>query len=91
MKVSQLKLACEDFLLEHPDTEVKILWEEGVISDSYDPQYLEDPTDVRIISDWPLPGESLVNKAENPEKMFVIMYGEYSPSGFGYKTVAPID
>lgn len=88
MKVSQLKLACEDFLAWHPDTEVKILWEEGVISDNYDPQYLEDPTDVRIISDWPLPGESLVNKAENPEKMFVIMYGEYNPSGFGYKAVA---
>ena len=91
MKVSQLKLACEEFLLEHPDTEVKILWEEGVLSENYSPEFLEDPTDVRIISDWPLPGESLVNKAENPEKMFVIMYGEYQPSGFGCKTVVPID
>ena len=91
MKVSQLKLACEEFLLEHADTEVKILWEEGVLSENYSPEFLEDPTDVRIISDWPLPGESLVNKAENPEKMFVIMYGEYQPSGFGCKTVVPID
>ena len=91
MKVSQLKLACEEFLLEHADTEVKILWEEGVLSENYSPEFLEDPTDVRIISDWPLPGESIVNKAENPEKMFVIMYGEYQPSGFGYKTVSPID
>jgi hypothetical protein len=91
MKVSQLKLACEEFLLEHADTEVKILWEEGVLTENYSPEFLEDPTDVRIISDWPLPGESLVNKAENPEKMFVIMYGEYQPSGFGYKTVSPID
>jgi hypothetical protein len=91
MKVSQLKLACEEFLLEHADTEVKILWEEGVLTENYSPEFLEDPTDVRIISDWPLPGESLVNKAENPEKMFVIMYGEYQPSGFGCKTVVPID
>ena len=91
MKVSQLKLACEEFLLEHADTEVKILWEEGVLSENYSPEFLEEPTDVRIISDWPLPGESLVNKAENPEKMFVIMYGEYQPSGFGCKTVVPID
>ena len=91
MKVSQLKLACEEFLLEHADTEVKILWEEGVLSENYSPEFLEDPTDVRIISVWPLPGESIVNKAENPEKMFVIMYGEYQPSGLGYKTVAPID
>ena len=91
MKVSQLKLACEEFLLEHADTEVKILWEEGVLTENYSPEFLEDPTDVRIISDWPLPGESIVNKAENPEKMFVIMYGEYQPSGFGCKTVVPID
>ena len=91
MKVSQLKLACEEFLLEHADTEVKILWEEGVLTENYSPEFLEDPTDVRIISDWPLPGESIVNKAENPEKMFVIMYGEYQPSGLGYKTVIPID
>ena len=28
MKVSQLKFACEEFLLEHADTEVKLLWEE---------------------------------------------------------------
>ena len=91
MKVSQLKLSCEEFLLEHADTEVKILWEEGVLTENYSPEFIEDPTDVRIISDWPLPGESLVNKAENPEKMFVIMYGEYQPSGFGYKTVAPMD
>jgi hypothetical protein len=88
MKVSELKLACEDFLLEHADTEVKLLWEEGVISENYDPEYLEDPTDVRVINDWPLPGDSLITKNESPSKMFVIMYGEYNPSGFGYKTVA---
>ena len=91
MKVSQLKLACEEFLLEHPDNEVKILWEEGVISENYDPEFLEEPTDVRVINDWPLPGDSLINKAENPEKMFVIMYGEYQPSGFGYKAVASLE
>jgi hypothetical protein len=88
MKVSELKLACEDFLLEYADTEVKLLWEEGVISENYDPEYLEDPTDVRVINDWPLPGDSLITKNESPSKMFVIMYGEYNPSGFGYKAVA---
>jgi hypothetical protein len=88
MKVSELKLACEDFLLEHADTEVKLLWEEGVISENYDPECLEDPTDVRVINDWPLPGDSIITKNESPSKMFVIMYGEYNPSGFGYKAVA---
>lgn len=88
MKVSELKLACEEFLLEHPDTEVKLLWEEGVLSENYDANYLEEPTDVRMINDWPLPGDSLIVKSEMPSKMFVIMYGEYQP--FGYKTVASL-
>ena len=91
MKVSELKLACEEFLLEHPDTEVKLLWEEGVLSENYDPNCLEDPTDVRMINDWPLPGDSLIVKSEMPSKMFVIMYGEYQPSGFGYKAVASLE
>ena len=91
MKVSQLKLACEEFLLVHGDTEVKILWEEGVISEKYDPDCLEEPTDVRVINDWPLPGDSLITKNENPDKMFVIMYGEYKPPGFGYKAVASLE
>ena len=91
MKVSELKIACMEFLLVHEDTEVKILWEEGVISQNYDPEYLEEPTDVRVINDWPLPGDSLITKNENPDKMFVIMYGEYNPLGRGYKAVASLD
>ena len=91
MKVSELKIACMEFLLVHEDTEVKILWEEGVISQNYDPEYLEEPTDVRVINDWPLPGDSLITKNENPGKMFVIMYGEYNPLGCGYKAVASLD
>lgn len=90
MKVSQLKFACEEFLLEHPDTEVKLLWEEGVLTENYDPNCLEEPTDVRAINDWPLPGDSLIVKSETPSKMFVIMYGEYQPA-FGYKAVASLE
>lgn len=89
MKVSQLKFACEEFLLEHPDTEVKLLWEEGVLTENYDPNCLEEPTDVRAINDWPLPGDSLLVTNEMPSKMFVIMYGEYQP--FGYKAVASLE
>ena len=89
MKVSQLKFACEEFLLEYPDTEVKLLWEEGVLTENYDPNCLEEPTDVRVINDWPLPGDSLIVKNEMPSKMFVIMYGEYQP--FGYKAVASLE
>jgi hypothetical protein len=86
MKVSQLKLACEEFLVEHPDTEVNVLWEEGVFSDNYDAKHLEETTDVRVINDWPLPGDSLITKNEDPRKMFVIMYGEYAPLSPAHKT-----
>lgn len=89
MKVSQLKFACEEFLLEHADTEVKLLWEEGVFTENYNPNFLEEPTDVRVINDWPLPGDSLLVTNEMPSKMFVIMYGEYQP--FGYKAVASLE
>lgn len=89
MKVSQLKFACEEFLLEHADTEVKLLWEEGVFTENYNPNCLEEPTDVRVINDWPLPGDSLLVTNEMPSKMFVIMYGEYQP--FGYKAVASLE
>ena len=68
-----------------------LLCEQVVLDENYDPQCLEQPTDIRAISDWPLPGESLVNKAEKPEKMFVILYGEFKPSEFGYKAVASVD
>lgn len=77
MKVSELKLACEKFLLSHPDTEVKMIWEQGVFDEGYNPSCMEEVTDARIVPDWPLPGESLVFPNEDPGMMFVIMYGEY--------------
>lgn len=77
INVSQLVAAGQSFIEQHGDGEVKLLWEQGVFDENYDPQCLERPTDIRAISDWPLPGESLVNKAETPDKMFVILYGEY--------------
>ena len=80
MKVSQLKLACEEFLLEHGDQEVKLLWEQGAIDEGFDPKYYEHPTDIRAVADWPLPGRSIITKNESSEMNvdFVIMYGEYA-------------
>ncbi len=79
MKVSQLKLACEEFLLEHGDQEVKLYWEEGALTEGFDSKYYENPTDIRAVADWPLPGKSLITKNESAEMsmLFVIMYGEY--------------
>ena len=80
MKVSQLKLSCEEFLLEHGDQEVKLLWEQGTIDEGFDSKYYELPTDIRAVADWPLPGKSIITKNEGSEMTthFVIMYGEYA-------------
>jgi len=80
MKVSQLKLACEEFLLEHGDQEVKLLWEQGAIDEGFDSKRYEHPTDIRAVADWPLPGKSIITKNEGSEMNvdFVIMYGEYA-------------
>jgi hypothetical protein len=76
MKATQLKSALDEFILLHGDGEVKILWEEGVFLEGFNAEYLEDPTDIRCIADWALPGESLIVKNENPDKMFVLLYGD---------------
>jgi hypothetical protein len=76
MKVSQLKAAAEEFIILHGDADVKILWEEGVITEGFNAGSMEDPTDVRIINDWPLPGDSLIVRNEESNIHFVIMYGE---------------
>lgn len=79
MKVSELKLACELFLLHHPDTEVKMIWEQGVFDEGYDPECLEEVTDARAVPDWPLPGQSLVFSNEEASMMFVMLYGNEEP------------
>lgn len=78
MKVSELKLAAEEFLLENGDQEVRLLWEEGVMLEGFDGNNYEHPTDVRSIPDWPLPGKSVLFKSETLDiaNHFVIMYGE---------------
>ena len=80
MKVSQLKLACEEFILEHGDQDVKLLWEQGAIDEGFNAKSYELPTDIRAVADWPLPGKSVITKNEGSEMNvdFVIMYGEYA-------------
>lgn len=78
MKVSELKRAAEEFLLENGDQEVKLLWEAGVFTEGFDARRYDDPTDVRSVADWPLPGKSILFQNESSEmsNVFVIMYGE---------------
>lgn len=76
MKVSSLKNYAEQFLIDHGDGEVKILWEQGLFDEGFDAKCYEVPTDCRAVPDWPLPGTSLMMVDESPAIDFVLLYGE---------------
>jgi hypothetical protein len=58
-----------------PDTEFALCWEEGAMTEGYSETFLDGITDVRFISDWPLPGTSLVVYEGQPPGKVVAFYG----------------
>jgi hypothetical protein len=74
MKVSELKNYLAEFLVQNEDCEVKLFCESVVYDDVFDQGACEVITDLRAVSDWPLPGESLVTDGENPGKLLVMFY-----------------
>lgn len=75
MKASELKGHLADFLVENEDCEVKLYCESVVYDDSYDESCHEVITDIRVMNDWPLPGESIIfGDSEHPGKYLVIFY-----------------
>lgn len=78
MKVSELKAVAETFLLENGDAEVKLLHEPSVFLDGYCATLFEEPTDIRKVQDWPLPGGSILfpNEGSEMTAFFVLMYGD---------------
>ena len=75
MKASELALHLRTYLASHEDCEVKLFCEQVVFDDVFDVNSCEVITDVRVVNDWLLPGESLiVGDAENPGKYLVLFY-----------------
>ncbi len=75
MKASDLLVRLRAYLAEHEDCEVKLYSEQSAFEDAFDFKYSEVVTDVRVVNDWPLPGESLiVGDTENPGKYLVLFY-----------------
>lgn len=75
MKASDLALHLRTYLASHEDCEVKLFCEQVVFDDCFDVNHCENITDVRVVNDWPLPGESLiVGDAESPGKYLVLFY-----------------
>jgi len=75
MKISQLIEALQNaYNLDHEDMEVVLAFEESAMEEGFDWGHVEGITDVRITRDWPLPGESLVNHAEEITNKVIIFY-----------------
>lgn len=58
------------------NTEVVLSFESDTLEGAFDFKTLEGITDVRVMSDWPLPGTSLVVPHETNDKLVVIYYGD---------------
>jgi hypothetical protein len=75
MKISQLIEALQAaYIMDHEDMEVVLCFEEGAMDEGFDWGHVEGITDVRVTRDWPLPGDSLVNRAENVTNKVIIFY-----------------
>jgi hypothetical protein len=75
MKASKLLRLLDDYLKFHEDCDLRLYCESVVYDDCYDEHSHEVITDIRMVNDWPLPGESIItSNAEAPGKYLVIFY-----------------
>jgi hypothetical protein len=75
MKASELKNHLIQFLVENEDCDLRLYCESAVYDDCYDEHAHEVITDIRMVNDWPLPGDSIITgNAETPGKYLVIFY-----------------
>lgn len=59
-------------------TPLALCWEQGCYDEGYDQKCLEAITDIRIVEEWPLPGDSLVVPTEDKPQRLVFFYDELS-------------
>ena len=74
MKLSQLISALQlaDIAAPNDDPEVVVCFEPTVLEEGFDWEHTEGIADVRVASEWPLPGESMiVPEGEKPSKVII--------------------
>ena len=59
-------------------TPISLCWEQGCYDEEYDSNWLEAITDIRLVEEWPLPGDSLIVPAEDKPKRLVFFYDALS-------------
>lgn len=61
-----------------PDLPILLCFEETAIDEGYSEDSTEGISDVRVVNDWPLPGESLVTyEGERPKKLVIFYDNHY--------------
>ena len=79
MKLSELISALQlaSVSAKDEDPEVALCYEPGALEDGFDWEHTEGISDVRVTSQWPLPGESMiVHEGEKPSKV-IIFYNSH--------------
>lgn len=76
MKISELRQIIFKIESKHgPDVPVFLHDEEMSLLEGYDEKYHGGITDIRIIEDWPLPGNSMMhNETEKANKVRVVIF-----------------
>lgn len=61
-----------------PDLPILLCFEEAAMDEGYSEAATEGISDVRVVNDWPLPGESLVTyEGERPKKLVIFYDNHY--------------
>lgn len=79
MKLSRLISALQlaRISAKDEDPEVALCFEPGALEDGFDWEHTEGISDVRVTSQWPLPGESMiVHEGEKPSRV-IIFYNSH--------------
>jgi Pyruvate/2-oxoacid:ferredoxin oxidoreductase gamma subunit len=74
MKLSQLISALQlaDIAAPNDDLDVVVCFEPTALEEGFDWEHTEGISDVRVASEWPLPGESMiVHEGEKPSKVII--------------------
>jgi hypothetical protein len=74
MKLSKLISALQQaaFVASADDLEVVLCFEPTALEEGFDWEHTEGIADVRVASEWPLPGESMiVPEGEKPSKVII--------------------
>ena len=81
MKLSELISALQQAYVsaKDEDPEVVVCFEPTALEEGFDWQHTEGIADVRVASEWPLPGESMIApEGEKPSKVIIFYENHFA-------------